>query len=79
MVLRTGAGVVKKQQEGSDVYEYGGSDWTAPGTLPGEREMGFLHFCSLKKRASKPTHAYIVTILTVVLLVQRLQPLLGRV
>ena len=61
MVLRTGAGVVKKQQEGSDVYEYGGSDWTAPGTLPGEREMGFLHFCSLKKRASKPTHAYIVT------------------
>ena len=26
----------------------------------------FLHFCSLAKGASKPTHAYIVTILTVV-------------
>ena len=37
-----------------------------------------LAFLLSEKRASKPTHAYIVTILTVVLLVQRLQPLLGR-
>ena len=41
----------------------------ATGHSANEGEMHllvFLHFCSLAKGASKPTHAYIVTILTVV-------------